>query len=776
MSGKARDVLQARDIRGGVHIYTRATSDTPIPRQLPGDVRGFIGRGRELAALEALAAEEPSAASLIVVVGTAGAGKTSLAVHFAHGVRGRFPDGQLFVNLRGYDAGPALGPASALERFLHALGTPPAAMPAELEERSELFRSLLAERRILVVLDNAATVGQVRPLLPGGPQCLVVVTSRSRLSGLSAREGARRVALGLFAEPEAVALIDTVTRGYRTGDDPVQVAQLARLCARLPLALRIAAERAAARPLMPLGELIEDLRGESSLWDALSDDDEQEADTVRAVFAWSYRALPPAAARAFRLLGINPGPDIGTMAAAALLEETSDRVRALLDALAGTHLIEQTAVRRYQLHDLLRAYAADQASLEESGETRCAALYRLASWYLLTAAAAVRATYPRLADPPAFAAAPSVQAVRFDDASDALEWFHTERANLLAVCRAAFAAGFDEIAAKLPDTLFLLYEATSSVDDLRETAQIGLQAARRRGDRAAQARGQRVLGFAHKIAGDLAQAAGCQRTSLALFEQIGSPAEAMLTANALGLVELDRRELPDAARLFEKTCELATDIGTNLWRAIAIDNLAAVHKEAGRYGPALELATQALESYRDAQADPQVSIASLLHLSRIHRETGDLSQAEVHMEEAARVLADVKFVSAECNLLLERAALHFALRRDDEAMETYWQALQMQRPLGDRTREAAVYTGLGRILVRLGRCQEALDFHEQAVSIRSKHPDAYLLAEALSYLAEALASLGHAPRASSVRREAVALLEAFDDPRATMLRESLEPD
>jgi tetratricopeptide (TPR) repeat protein len=412
--------------------------------------------------------------------------------------------------------------------------------------------------------------------------------------------------------------------------------------------------------------------------------------------------------------------------------------------------------------------------LEENDESRGAALHRLASWYLLTAGAAIRATYPRLADPPEFTTDASVRAVRFDSASDALEWFHVERANLLAVCRAAHAAGLDEIAVKLPDTLFLIYESTSTVDDLREAAQIGLQAARRHGDRSAQARGQRVLGFAHKIAGDLAQAAACQRSALALFEQIESSDETMITANALGLVELDRRELPEAVRLFEKTLALATDSSAEMWRAIAIDNLAAAHKEAGRYELALDLATQALEAYRDVQAEPQVSVVPLLHLGRIHRETGDLIQAEVYMDKAKRVLADVTFVSAECNLLLERAALHFALGHDDEAMETYWQALQMQRPLGDRNREATVYTGLGRILVRLGRCQEALDFHEQAISIRRKNPDAFLHAEALSYLAEALRALGQVPRAGAVRREAVTLLSDLEDPRADMLRQNLE--
>lgn len=235
-------------------------------------------------------------------------------------------------------------------RFLRALGAAASEIPSELEERAEYYRSLLAERLVLVVLDNAATSGQVRPLLPGDPACLVVVTSRSRLSALAAREGARRITLGLLSKEDSATLIGAVIDGYRSGDEHRQVVELARLCARLPLALRIAAERAAARPLMPLEELIGELRGHSSLWDALSiEGDETEA--VRTVFAWSYRALSPAAARAFRLLGLNPGPDIGLEAAAALLDQPSAAARALLDALAGTHLIEQTAPARYALHD-----------------------------------------------------------------------------------------------------------------------------------------------------------------------------------------------------------------------------------------------------------------------------------------------------------------------------------------------------------------------------------------------------------------------------------------
>ncbi|MGX7827405.1 NB-ARC domain-containing protein [Actinokineospora sp. 24-640] len=259
-----------------------------------------MNRSDELGRLDRVLAgdaSEPMVVAVTVIAGTAGVGKTSLALHWAHQVSDRFPDGQLYANLRGYDPGPRASPDQVLDSFLRALGVPAAELPADLDDRAALYRSLLAGRRTLIILDNAATVGQVRPLLPGTAGCLVLVTSRSHLSGLVFREGAHRVSLGVLTEAEAMSLLRTVIADYRADAESGELAELARLCARLPLALRVAAGRAVRRPRTPMAELIEDLRGESGLWDALSTDDEDEADAVRSVFAWSYRALPEDAAR-----------------------------------------------------------------------------------------------------------------------------------------------------------------------------------------------------------------------------------------------------------------------------------------------------------------------------------------------------------------------------------------------------------------------------------------------------------------------------------------------
>ncbi|MGY0058474.1 ATP-binding protein [Streptomyces sp. LZ34] len=373
--------------------HTRASEDhvRVVPRQLPGDARGFVNRRAELHRLDAILTGgegDSVVVAICVIAGTAGAGKTSLALRWAHQVKTDFPDGQLYVNLRGYDPGEPITAQEALHRFLTGLGVAAGAVPTDTESAAALFRSLLADRKVLIVLDNAATVTQVRPLLPGHPGSLVVVTSRGRLSGLAVRDGAHRITLGTLPEPEAVALLRAVTSGYRPEDDTEKLAELAHLCARLPLALRIAAERAASHPYMHLDELIADLRDESALWAALSTGDEQDADAVRTVFAWSYRALPPDAARLFRLLGVHPGPGFGVAAVSALAGVSVRQGRQLLDVLVGAHLLEQTAPDRFEFHDLLRAYATDESRLEETADSRAAALRRVLDWYLHTADAA----------------------------------------------------------------------------------------------------------------------------------------------------------------------------------------------------------------------------------------------------------------------------------------------------------------------------------------------------------------------------------------------------
>jgi hypothetical protein len=418
----------------------------PIPAQLPHDVPGFTGREPELAALDSLVADQESAAVVISAIeGVAGIGKTALAVHFAHRVAGAFPDGQLYVNLRGFDPDqPPLASHDVLAGFLRALGADPSQMPADLDELAAMYRSLLSGRRVLIVLDNAASADQVRPLLPGTAGCLSIVTSRNRLSGLVARDGAQRLTLDVLPPGEAVALIARVTGNERAAADPAAARRLAQLCGWLPLALRITADRAATHRHLAMTDLVDELTREQDRLDVLSAD--EKTTQVRAVFSWSYQALPPESARAFRRLGLHPGPDISVPAAAALIDAAIPETRQLLKTLTSGHLLEEIGRDRYQFHDLVRVYAAECAQDSEPESHRAAAIRRLLTWYLHAADAFYRTFNPdnphiRL-EPPAPACRPPV----FTTHRQALDWAEGELANLLPTLRQAVTAGDDAIA------------------------------------------------------------------------------------------------------------------------------------------------------------------------------------------------------------------------------------------------------------------------------------------------------------------------------------------
>jgi transcriptional regulator with XRE-family HTH domain len=348
-----------------------------VPCELPGRVRHFTGRAPELAELSDMSAGgEVRTVAICVVGGPAGAGKTALAVHWAHQAAARFGDGQLHVNLRGYDPGEPVAVADVLAGFLRALGVPGPEIPDETEQRAALYRSRLAGRRVLVVLDNARDAEQVRLLLPGGLPCVAVVTSRDALAGLVAADGAIRLDLDVLPLADAVALLRSLI-GPRADADPA-TAQLAGLCARLPLALRIAAELAVARPAVPLAELAAEV--EADRLDCL--DAGEDRTDVRAVFSWSLRELPGEMAGAFALAGLHPGKDLDVYAAAALTGTTPGQARRILGRLHRASLVQATGPGRYGMHDLLRAYAREQAAAGDCDGHSQTALARLFDYYL----------------------------------------------------------------------------------------------------------------------------------------------------------------------------------------------------------------------------------------------------------------------------------------------------------------------------------------------------------------------------------------------------------
>jgi len=777
LSGSAGNVVQSRDILGGIHFHQPPAipAAAGVPRQLPWDVRGFVGRTDELAWLDAIHVEHrerPSSAGLVVITGTAGVGKTALAVHWANQAAIEFPDGQLYVNLRGYDPAAPLGPMEALARFLRALGVSDNDLPRELEDRAERYRSLVAGRRMLMVLDNAATVGQIRPLLPGAGGCLVLVTSRDLLSGLAARDGARRLSLKLLTEQQAVNLVRAALADYRLADSDRDLALLAGLCARLPLALRIAAERAAARPAMPLTELIEDLRDESSLWEALSLQDEDEADAVRSVFAWSYRALPPAAARMFRLLGVHPGLDIGLPAVAALAAEPPHRARGLLDLLTRAHLVEQTGPNRYQFHDLLRAYAANQASQEpdEAHQARD----RMLSWYLHTAHAAAAAMQTFRSSTPVDLLPAGAVPLAFTTADEATAWYQAEQDNLRAVGEVAVAAGLDRIAWQLPAVLHVVHAMRNPSDHWFALGRTGLTAARRLGDPRAQALMLTTLGVAYAFnpPRKFDRAADYLTEALELHRDSGDRFSEMQTTNALGIMYLRARRLPQAATYFEQARALACLHSDRRWEALAWGNLANVRLDEGHPAAAIDHLHRSLRLHAETNADPGPQIFCRLILARAHRELGQLGVAGEHLDAALSLWAAAD-PGDQAYARLEQGHLHHACGRFDDARGAYQQAANLYRSLGDRPREAWVLDAVGRLYYTSGKPDQAIDFHRRAVAVFAEYDRSFDQAAALDNLGAALAGTGESNAAREHWDQALALLEPFDDLRATGLREHI---
>ncbi|MCZ7437725.1 tetratricopeptide repeat protein [Micromonospora sp. WMMC241] len=766
-SGPA-DLVQARDVYGGVHFHSGGTSSVYIPpRELPGDVRGFVNRVEELGSLNQLLAGEALDVGLSVICGTAGVGKTALALRWAHAVRERFPDGQLYANLRGYDPGQPSRPEEVLDRFLRALGIPPSAVPADLDDRAALYRSRLSDRRVLVLLDNAATVRQVRPLLPGTSSCLVIVTSRSKLSGLVSRDGGRRLTLPMLSDGDAVKLLHEVTADYRAGDDPEELAELARLCARLPLALRIAAERAASRPFMPLAELIQDLRDESALWDALTTEEGEEADAVRTVFAWSYRALSLSAALLFRLLGLHPGPDVSAPAAAALAGVPVTQVRQPLDALVGAHLLEQGAPGRYQLHDLLRAYAIDQARHLESEESRQAALARVLAWYLHTADAALGRSLPfyrteRL-EPPT-----DITPLAFTDAGEADAWLVAEQDNLVAATRAAADAGLPRIAWRLAVLLRSVFMHRNAFDGWFTTARIGLAAARTLGDRRAEAEALESLGKAHFQARRLAEAEDSHRAALAIRREIGDEHGTAVSVNALGLLALRHRRLDDALTHFGESLDIFIRRGDRRWRALLLSNLGETRYELGDLDDAVSLLEQALAVQRDIDDRGQEG-NSLFFLSMALRELGRTGEALTAIE-AALAIAENGSPLWLAHWLVEYSRVQRALGSPTSALEAAHRAATIQRRLGDLSREAMALDEAGEGYRELGQPEEAIAFHRRAAAVHRQLGDDWQLAVTLDHLATALAGIGQAEEAHRCWDEATRILTRFPDPRAERLR------
>jgi tetratricopeptide (TPR) repeat protein/transcriptional regulator with XRE-family HTH domain len=671
----------------------RDTAVPAAPRQLPATATGFTGRAAELQELTRILDDAAGGAPGTVVIsaigGTAGVGKTALALHWAHQVAGRFGDGQLYVNLRGFDpSGAPASPAEAIGVFLDALGVPPGKIPPLPDAQAGMYRSLVADRKMLIVLDNARDEQQVRPLLPASPASLVLVTSRNQLAGLASTEGARLVTLDVLTQAEAVQLLTSRLGARRAGAEPDAVREIADLCACLPLALAVAGARATARPGYALAGVAEELRDAEGRLDALDSGD--PAASVRAVFSWSYQQLSAGAARMFRLLGLHPGPDISVPAAASLVATGAPEARRLLRELTRAHLITEHVPGRYAFHDLLRAYAAAQASDTDSEDDRAAATHRLLDHYLHTASAAVLLLEPTHR---AVTLAPLSRGAMPEPLADdqqAMTWFEAEHQVLLRTISLAGRSGYDIHAWQLPSAMSTYLERRGHWHEQISVLGTGLAAATRLGDTTGQVLSCLFLGNAYILADDYGQADAYFTQSLELCRRADDRrGQAMAHAN-LGVLTERQGRYADSIAHSERALHLFQAIGNTAGEAQMLNNIGYTYDVLGDYEQARafcrrSLAKSADLGYRDSEAHTWDSLGSAEH------HLGNFTEAADCYERALSLFRELGDRYYEANSLGNLGDTWRAAGDPPRAREAWQHALAILDDLGhadaDKVRE-----------------------------------------------------------------------------------------
>lgn len=765
----------------------------PVPWQLPPDAEPFVGRHDELRTLDRL-----SASGTTAVVGTAGVGKTALAVHWAHGARDRFPDGCLYVDLRGYGPGTPVPPEQVLVGFLRVLGERGAHAGHDIAELSGRYRTAIADRKMLVVLDNARAAEQVRPLLPGTAGCVVVVTSRDDLAGLVARDGARRVRLDPMTPDESQALLE------RLIGDQEGAGAIAEQCAGLPLALRLVAELA-AQSATPLDELAVTLADRQRALDEM-DAGGDPGTAVVAVFDWSYRVLPPAAARAFGLLTWHPGADFDVHAAAALLETTPEEAGRLVGALCRAHLVQRGAKGRYHVHDLLRAYGMRQPA----ADAVAIALTGLFDYYV-HAATVAETVLPlgrgRTPPPSAFRTPP------LHDPVLAAHWLNSERANLVAVVAHCAIHGWHAQACELAQALRPYLDQGRHLAEAQTVHRHALHSARRLGEPARIGAALNNLGGVCHHLGRYAEAAEHLDAALLLRRQAGDrTGEARTTSNLAGVyARLGRHG--DAIEHYRRALAIARDIGDRASEAMVLANLAFVHLRLGSYLETVDCHRRALE-LTQLLDDRMMESIEHCNLGLVHALLGRHRESARSLRRAAemcRELGDRQgegFVSGNLAVLHTRLGNHWVARRHVEralavhaaagdlaseaavlgfqgdlllhmglpaqALRSFRQALTLDRRLGERFQEAQALNGIAAAATAMRRFDQAELHHDAALALAIETGDRYERARALDGIGKLRCSTGNPAAAAALWREAAAIYDEIGVPEAVQLKARLD--
>lgn len=743
-------VLRGNPVTAREHesIVIRRRS-TAVPAQLPAYATDFTGRGECLRELDELVSG--TGARTIVICGTAGVGKTTLAVHWGQISKERFPDGQLYVNLHGFSGFEPMKPAQALTRFLRAFGVPPGEVSADVDEAAALFRSLLVDKKVLLLLDNAASADQVRPLLPGAADCLVLITSRNRLSRLVARDGARRISLDVLAMDDAVALLGKLL-GIRGASETQAICDLAQACARLPLALRIAAASIADRPHQSLADFVRAL-ADGDLLEALSVTDDQQA-AVRTAFDVSYQALPSETKRVFCMIGAIPGPDFTIEAIAALADVEAARAGQILDQLTAMHMIEQVSSRRYTLHDLLRLYAEKQCKAHVTEAERLAGLGRLCRYYLAMTDAGARQVSPQLFRLEVASALEHQGQSAFAHPREALEWLDSERENLVAVTQVAERERLHPLAWLLADTLRGYLTLRQNKPDWLAIAESGLAAAVDAGDKAGQAAAHHNLAQAYRILSRFEQAFDHLTRARTLSKEGGwSDGHTAALCN-LGILYAHQGRMHEAVEHYSQALEANRKAQKLGGIAVNLGNLAEAYRHMDELSKAIELTNEALSLYAQIDAISGCGIA-LVNLGGMHMELGDTELALSYVERGLAIHRKIGGLFQIAEGLSELSRVHCAADRPDEAVSAAKSALEINETEGDRSLEADARNALAAALAASGHLKDAMKQYERARTMSAAAGALYFETVALIGLARLFTATGDTEQAVALAQEAL---------------------
>lgn len=719
-----------------------------VPAQIPARAGHFTGRAMELSRLDdALTGDEPP---IVVISGPAGMGKTSLAVQWAAGVAARFPDGHLFLDLRGHDPDHAVTAEQALAHLLRGLDVPEDRIPAGSSARSALYRTLLHTRRCVVLVDDAGSVDHVLPLVPGSDTSVLVVTSRRSLTGLVARHAVRHIVLDALDGASSVALLGKVLGKDRVAREPEATARLAHACAGMPLALRIAAARLVGVPTRSVAELVDELSGARLEGLAL----EGDLRTVAAVLASAYRPLSAGAARLLRLVATVPAPTVSAHLGAALADVPVATARTTLGELSGAHLVIGAGEDRYRFHDLIREFARGRAAVEEPEPD--AVVGRLVDWYLFVADEANRLVNPdRDAVKPVFQfPLPPLPFVA--GRHEATAFLESERDGFLPVIQYAREHGMPVAAWHLVYLLASFYEVSGHWTERVELCRAGLDAARDAGDRAGEAEMLRALGVAFYMTRRLTEAVATNLTALDVVRDIRDLAGEGHVLNNLANAYADLRRFDEAEPAFRAAAERATAAGNRIGVGLAKRNLGYALVRMGRAQESLAPLASALAIFDDI-GNVRLRAGTLDTLGEARRDLGRHADALRDFAEALAISREIGDRWLEWELLRSCGVTHLAAGDQAAALDHFGQSLAVTRAVHDRNGEAIALQLIGHVHLRAGRMAEAAEHLELALAVRSQVPDGYEEAHIHRDLADLAAARGDDAAAAQHRGRAVHL-------------------